>query len=228
MKKRIETFVLAILAGVAIAIGGTVFLSVENKVIGAVLFSVGLFIICTFQFNLFTGKACYILENDKNYLINIPIIWIGNFLGTFLTAKLESLTRIGEKLQSVANGMCEIKLNDSLLSLFLLGIFCNILIFVAVESYKNNKHEVGKYLGLLFGVVVFILAGFEHSIADMYYFSIANMWNFSSLLAIIIISLGNIVGGLLIPLARKMNEKLEVNVRHFSANDDPKARHKTK
>ena len=55
---RIKTFVYAILAGVSIAIGGTVFLSVENKMIGALLFTVGLFTVCTFGFNLFTGKVC--------------------------------------------------------------------------------------------------------------------------------------------------------------------------
>lgn len=58
--KVIKTFVSAILAGMCVGFGGIVFLSVDNKIVGAALFTVGLFVICTFGLNLFTGKACYI------------------------------------------------------------------------------------------------------------------------------------------------------------------------
>ena len=71
-----------------------------------------------------------------------------------------------------------------------------MLIFIAVDGYKNNPHEVGKYLALFFGVVVFILSGFEHSVADMFYISCANAWNGDMLLRVIVISLGNAVGGI--------------------------------
>ena len=47
-------------AGLCIALGGTVFLSSDSKILGAVLFTVGLFTICTFEFSLFTGKVCYL------------------------------------------------------------------------------------------------------------------------------------------------------------------------
>ena len=75
--KRLKTFVYGILAGISIAIGGTVFLSVENKVLGALLFTIGLFAVCTFGFNLFTGKVCYVFERDRDYAIDLPIIWLG-------------------------------------------------------------------------------------------------------------------------------------------------------
>ena len=55
--KWLKTFVGGILAGISIAIGGTVFLSLDNKVLGALFFTVGLFAVCTFGFNLYTGKA---------------------------------------------------------------------------------------------------------------------------------------------------------------------------
>lgn len=58
------------------------------------------------------------------------------------------------------------------MSLFILGIFCNLLIFVAVDGFKENPHEIGKYLSLFFGVSVFIICGFEHCVADMFYFSL--------------------------------------------------------
>ena len=61
--KKLETFVKAIIAGGFIGIGGTVYLMAESKIVGALLFSVGLFSICTMNFNLFTGKVCYVFEN---------------------------------------------------------------------------------------------------------------------------------------------------------------------
>lgn len=210
-RKKLEVMLPAILAGVAIGIGGAVNLSLcpENKVAGAVFFSIGLFIILTMQMNLFTGKICYALENKFCYLLDVLIIWIGNFIGTFAVAGMIHLTRLSARMTEVAAGMVETKLSDGLLSLFILGIFCNILIYVAVDGYKNNKHVMGKYFGIIFSVAVFILAGFEHSVADMFYISVANAWSLRALLAIIVISLGNVVGGLLIPVARKVCEKLK-------------------
>ena len=65
--KWLKTFVGGILAGISIAIGGTVFLSLDNKVLGALFFTVGLFAVCTFGFNLYTGKVCYVFDNDREY-----------------------------------------------------------------------------------------------------------------------------------------------------------------
>ena len=93
---------------------------------------------------------------------------------------------------------------DSLISLFVLGIFCDILIYIAVEGYNKNPHEVGKYLSLLFGVAVFIRCGTEHCVADMYYFSMAGMWNGRTLLCLLVITLGNACGGVLFPLLRRL------------------------
>lgn len=205
-KRRLRTLLSAIMAGIFIGIGGTAYLITSNKIVGSILFTVGLFTICTFNFHLFTGKLCYMFEKDKNYRLDIPIIWLGNLIGTFVTAKLLSFTRINEVISNNAKEICNIKLNDSYISLFILAIFCNILIYLAVDGYNNNKHDIGKYLSLFFGVIVFILCGFEHSVADMYYFSIANVWNIKTLFVTFIISFGNIVGGLLIPILRKIKE----------------------
>ena len=152
-----KTFVSGILAGISIAIGGLVFLSVENRVIGAALFTVGLFSVCSFGFHLFTGKVCYVFQNDKEYAIQLPVIWLGNLVGTGVTAGIATLTRAGAGLAEKAAGLCEVKLSDSFVSLFFLGILCNILIYIAVEGYGKIQHETGKYLALLFGVMVFIL-----------------------------------------------------------------------
>ena len=96
--KTAKAFVLAVLAGISIALGGLVFLSVDNKVIGAALFTVGLFTVCTFGLNLFTGKVCYVFQNDTNYALMLPVIWLGNLVGTGLTALCASLTRAAPAL----------------------------------------------------------------------------------------------------------------------------------
>lgn len=94
MKKITDIFLRALLTGVAIAIGGTVYLSCPNKYLGAFLFGTGLFVILTFGFNLFTGKVGYAVENKPTYLGELCIIWLGNFAGAALSALLITQTRI--------------------------------------------------------------------------------------------------------------------------------------
>ena len=202
--KWFRTFVGGILAGISIAIGGTVFLSLENKVLGALFFTVGLFAVCTFGFNLFTGKVCYMFDQDKAYALGLPLIWLGNLAGTFLTALAERATRVGPALAEKAQAICTVKLNDGLLSIFILSFFCNVLIWLAVEGFKNNPHPAGKYLSLFFGVAVFILCGFEHCVANMYYFSVAGMWSWKTLAWVLVMTLGNAAGGVVFPLMRRL------------------------
>ena len=205
--KRLGTFAYGVLAGICIAIGGTVFLATDNKVVGATFFTAGLFTICTFGFNLFTGKVCYVFERDASYAIDLPIMWLGNLCGTWLTAALESLTRQGPMLAEKAMKLAETKLADTPLSIFLLAFFCDILIFIAVDGFGKNPHEVGKYLSLFFGVIVFILCGFEHCVANMYYFAMAGvLFQGKTLLYVLIMTLGNAVGGVFFPLVRKWKQ----------------------
>ena len=192
-----KTFVSAVLAGISIGLGGLVFLAVDNRVAGAALFTIGLFVVCTFGLHLFTGKVCYALENDRAFALALPVIWLGNLAGTGLSAGCANLTRLAPALREKAASLCQIKLDDSLFSLFLLGILCNILIYIAVEGYKSNPHELGKYLSLFFGVMIFILCGTEHCVADMFYFWMAGLWSGRAILSVLIITLGNAVGGVL-------------------------------
>lgn len=201
--KALKVFLSGILAGFSIGLGGVAFLSLDNKVIGAAVFTVGLFTVCTMGFNLYTGKICYVFDNDAAYAKSLPLMWLGNLCGAGLTAFFVAMTRnagISEK----AAALCQTKLDDSLVSLFFLGLLCDIFIYIAVEGYKNNPHEVGKYLSLFFGVMGFILCGTEHCVADMFYFWMAGAWSAQAVLRILVITLGNSVGGVLLPLARKI------------------------
>ena len=170
--------------------------------LGALFFTAGLFTICTHGLHLFTGKVCYVFERDLDYAAGLPVIWLGNLIGTWCVAQAAHCTRIGSALKERAAALCTVKLNDHLLSVFLLAAFCNILIYIAVEGYGKNPHEVGKYLAIFFGVMVFILCGFEHCVANMYYFSMAGMWSGKALLYILVMTLGNAAGGVLFPLVR--------------------------
>lgn len=203
----LKTFIGAVLAGMAIAIGGLAFLSVDSKVLGSALFTVGLFTVCTMGLNLFTGKVCYVFQNDRDYALALPVIWIGNLAGTGLIALFAGLTRNAPALAEKAAGMCQVKLDDNLVSLFFLGILCNILIYIGVEGYRNIPHEIGKYLALLFGVMVFILCGTEHCVADMFYLWIGGSWNARAVACILAITLGNAVGGVLFPLLRSLQNR---------------------
>lgn len=203
LKKQLYAFMLAVLAGAAIGIGGCVFLSIENKVIGALMFTVGLYTICIHGLNLYTGKVGYLVNQPLSYCLDLLVIWFGNLAGTFLAAAAMQGTRISAISQS-AEKMCTIKINDNMLSLFVLGIFCGFLMFVAVDGYKSTKNP----LILFMGVATFILCGFEHCIADMFYFSVAGMWSGRAFLCILIITLGNSLGGILIPLVQKYKDKV--------------------
>lgn len=198
-----KTFLSAVLAGISISFGCMAFLSVENRVVGAALFAVGLFNVCTMKLHLYTGKACYIFQNDKRYLFSLPIIWIGNLLGTSIIAGIIRLSRIGV-LSERALSMCETKLNDSLLSVFLLALLCNFFIYIGVDGFANNPHTIGKYLSIFFGVMIFILCGLEHCVANMFYFLVAGLWDTDVLVTLLVMTLGNTVGGVIFPLIRKI------------------------
>ena len=206
MKDNFKILIRAILAGVMISIGGTIFLTCESKLLGAFLFSIGLYAICAFGLNLYTGKIGYVIDNKPKYLIELGITLLGNLIGTVGCGYLLFLTRQGDKLRKVASSICETKLNDNLLSIFILAIFCGIIMYLAVDLFKR-LNDFGKYMGIFMGITVFILAGFEHCVANMYYFSAANMWEWKTVLYVLVMIAGNSVGSILLALGMKYGLK---------------------
>ena len=203
MKKRLLDFlnylIKGIYAGIMIGLAGTVYLSVKDHVIGSFLFALGLLTICMYGMNLYTGKVGYVLINKPSYLFELLFTLIGNFIGTFIVGKLMLLTRF-KGIKEVAKNIGTLKLNDNLLSIFILAFFCGILMYIAVNNHKKINGEIGKYIGIFLCVMVFILCGFEHSIANMYYFSAGCLWSFKTLLYVIVMVLGNSLGSILIAL----------------------------
>ena len=204
--KSFSTFVYAVLAGLCISLGGMCFLMAESRVVGALFFTVGLFTILLFGFNLFTGKVCYVFENPPKYLLTVLLIWLGNLCGCVLGGYALRLTRLVD-LAEKARTLCAVKLSDGLLSVFILAVLCNIFIFIAVDGYKNAKHDLGRYLAVFFGVSCFVLCGLEHCVANMFYFSIANVWSVRAVGYLLVMTLGNACGGVIFPLLRRFWQK---------------------
>lgn len=220
MKRTWGILIYGILGGFCIGLGGTVFLKLKDafpggNVVGALLFAIGLFTICTRGYFLYTGKLCYLFDNRPAYLLDLLTIWVGNLLGCLLLGWMEGLTSlVGTEagINLTAQAMVEGKMSSSLLSLFILGILCNIFIYIAVNGYAKNPHESGKYLALFLGVSVFILCGTEHSIADMYYWAVSGVLYqqpAESFLCLGVISLGNLVGGVALPLLERWKTHLD-------------------
>lgn len=201
--KTLHTFVSAMVAGSLIGVGGATFLSCENRVVGAVFFALGLLTIVTRGLCLFTGKAGYLVGQKADYLGFLAVVWLGNFAGTGLTALLLRATRFVAR-QELAAALWQTKSADSLGSLFILGIFCGLLMFLAVDGYRTAENPVAKVVLVIFCVVVFILCGFEHCVANMFYGWFALCWTPDTLMRLVVISVGNVVGGVAVPLCDKL------------------------
>ncbi len=197
MKKYLDFLIKGFYAGILISIGGIAYLAIENKVVGSFIFSFGLLTVCMYSFNLYTGKVGYILVNKINYLLELLLSLIGNLLGTFTIGTLMRFTRFQNYIDT-ANNIVNVKLNDNILSIFILAIMCGMIMYIAVNNYKKEKDVIGKYMTIFMGVMAFILCGFEHCIANMFYFSIAGTFSLKVFAYLLVMILGNSVGSVII------------------------------
>ena len=74
--------------------------------------------------------------------------------------------------------------------------------YTAVDLYKKLR-GIGKYIAVFICVTVFILAGFEHCVANMYYFTVAGVWGWNAILALYVMIIGNSLGSILLALGHK-------------------------
>lgn len=193
MKKYLEyynLFVRSVLAGVMIGFGCIVYLMAPNRIVGACLFSFGLLTIVCRGLSLYTGKVGYARTVGW---VDLAVTLAGNFVGTFLLARLFALTRHSCDIAAIV----EPKLSDGALSFFLLSAACGAMMFLAVDSYRRSK----SWLFVILPVVIFILSGFEHSIANMFYLSYAGPWTPDALRITAIAVAGNAVGSWLVDAA---------------------------
>lgn len=206
-----------ILSGLMLGIGGMVSLSSDNRYIGAFLFSLGLFCIVQFRYGLFTGKVGYIVNREPSYILEVLATLVANAAGTLIAALLLRQTRfftaavtgldvtIEERVSATVDG----KIHDNPLSIFILAAFCGMLMFTAVEANRACRAK-GNFIGALFGVVmlvvVFIICGFNHCIADMFYYFFCGCPDVpDGLVYFALAILGNAAGGMLIPAMKKLS-----------------------
>ncbi len=209
MTVHCKTFLNAVLAGLFIGLAGTVYLCTPNSIAGSFLFAFGLMTIVCYGFKLYTGAIGYLVNQGKNtpsYLLSLLLIWLGNFSGCWLVGTMIRHSRSYAILSCRADGIVAAKLQDCWSSLLILAFFCGILMYLAVETYrrKDDLPPVFRFAAVFLCVAVFILSGFEHCVANMYYFSVTAAWSTESFCAILIMTLGNSLGGWLLPLADKV------------------------
>lgn len=190
-------------AGILISIGGSVFLSCENKVIGALLFTVALLCICYKGYSLFTGKVGYLPEKaDKEAFSVLLLVLLGNAIGTVCCGFLlrVAVPAIGAAAETLCSGKLE---TQALWQTFVRAVFCGILMYLAVSIFRDSKTP----LAILFCIPVFILSGFEHSIADLYYFAASGIVSLQAFAFLWVVIAGNSVGGVLLGLLMKLGGK---------------------
>lgn len=156
----------SIFAGIAIGTAGFGFLAsgiqsaVYGSLVGAVLFSFGLLAVLGYNLKLYTGTAGYIKRNEVGRLF---LILLGNITGCLCVALLTRMSPMD--IQTSAQKIMELRLGTGPLRCGLLAIGCGFIMTTCVQFGRQ-----GQYLPLLFGVPLFIVCGFPHCVADVFYF----------------------------------------------------------
>ena len=178
----------SILAGLLISLAGIVYLNCSDKIVGSLLFSLGLISVILLEANLFTGKIGYV--NSKRYILDSLLILVFNLVAATIVGLIYRCS------SDAAASIAESKLLVFSETWWLTGlksIGCGAAIYLAVEGYKKSK----SLIPVILGVMVFILAGWNHCIADCFYMAAGS----SSVLAIpylLVVIVGNSIGSLLI------------------------------
>ena len=149
MKQILLNFLKGILAGLAIGIGGFLYIIMTfalhgdlaelGKVLGSLLFSVGLFLVCTFSLSLYTGKIGLIYEEkkDKIFYISLPVMLIGNAIGAFALgyAMYFAFRNTGVYDYALAAATARLKLDTFIdyLSTSIKSFLCGLCVYLAVK-----------------------------------------------------------------------------------------------
>lgn len=227
---RGRAFVLAILAGAFVALGASFMLMVRSDVslsptislvLGGLAFCLGLFLVLVAGAELFTGNCLMVIGAlDGRYplvrmLRKWAIVYAGNAVGALLVVVLLLVSGFAE-MQGGAVGelACSVAASKASLSpvvAFSRGILCNVLVCLAVWMGSAGKTVCDKLAAAILSVVAFVVLGFEHSVANMFFLPlglvIEALWGGSSVVVLgvasnlVFVTLGNIVGGVAIAAA---------------------------
>lgn len=195
--------VLSLAAATAVIAGGPAASPEWAALIKAIIFPIGLILIIMANLSLFTGNiytygACVANGCNIWQAIGLLVIsWFGNLIGSIWVAYGVRISIPGfdlHALEQVAN----VKVLIPYPQLFVLAIFCNMLVCYAVSMARRNT-GVLKLFGIFFPIFLFVFFGFEHSIADMFYMLFTEDFSAQNYLAFLgIATAGNIIGGVLV------------------------------
>jgi formate transporter len=181
-------FALAVLAGAFIALGAQFFTLVItdsglgfglNKLVGGLVFSLGLILVIVAGAELFTGNNLIVMAWVGGKLAlgqlvrNWVIVYLGNLVGSLGTVILMQLTgqwafanyHVGATALNIANAKVNLSFSEGVAR----GIMCNALVCLAVWLCLSGRSVTDKILAILFPITAFVACGFEHSIANMYF-----------------------------------------------------------
>lgn len=212
----IQILSLAILAGIFIALGAAAYTAVMTGVdasfgparfLGGIVFSLGLILVVVGGAELFTGNALMVMAAVDRLITpwelarNWVIVYFGNFLGAAGAAWLIWLSGIiGESTAEVVVASAQYKTALPSSELFLRGVWCNVLVCLAIWLSLAARTVVGKIMAIIWPISAFVLLGFEHSVANMYLIpqgmlagaAVSGEDFFRNL---VFVTLGNIIGG---------------------------------
>ncbi|QSX07034.1 formate/nitrite transporter family protein [Sedimentibacter sp. zth1] len=213
IKKRVF---LSFMAGIFISLGGQGFLTIfNNSFLRAAVFPVGLMLIVLVGGELFTGNCMMTFGYTqkkiklKNYISSILQVYFGNLIGALFVVFLvyfSGLYKNGSTLYASITAVATAKSNLTFVEAMFKGILCNILVVLGVWFATASKDITGKLLGCWFPVMLFVLCGYEHCVANMFFMPLGALINenitiFSVINNLIPVTIGNFIGGgLLIPL----------------------------
>lgn len=155
-------FVRSILAGICIALGGAIFVKLGG-VIGAIMFAFGLLSVVHFKLPLYTGTAGFIELNKIKEYEKMILILFGNILGCILFSLML------DPSQYNADTIIQSRLNTDYGQCLMNAMGCGLIMTLIVQGGRDNN-----WLLILFGIPLFILLGFYHSIADAFYMNISS------------------------------------------------------
>ena len=205
--KYLKVLLFGIFAGLAIGLGSFVFTltcsyipNEGGKMFASCLFSIGLILVCVLGLQLYTGKIGVVFDDRAKIgenALNLPIMLVGNAIGAFGLGILCHF--IFQGVPEIANKITAISLGKTgSTTVFLQGIFCGALVYIAVYCFKNFQNWAMKIIGIIVAVTLFVYCGFQHCIANMFYFGMAFNWNIDMLWNLLIVILTNSIGALLV------------------------------
>lgn len=182
-----KQFVLGIMAGMFIALAGNassvagygISSAGLSKTLSGALFAAGLLMVLFAGAELFTGNCLMTMAvaekkiRTSAMLKNWFFVYLGNLVGgvlyTFLMSNTTQMNMGGGQLGAYAINAAYGKCTMEFMPAFIMGIFCNVLVCIAVWVSYSTKNVAGKILAMFFPIWIFVASGYEHCVANMYF-----------------------------------------------------------